>query len=158
MGGLAAYTLQSSDYEVLLSVRHWYPTMTSTQHNETVKVLDKAIGRCARAGQTENWFSTLSCNCPSVTLQYSQFMQNSAVMAMFPNMAADFITRVSFATYSCVELLDFLCSPRTLVRSRNLEYGRGDTLSWPRDLYPEKFGTNFAGKWRSPGRYSSLAD
>jgi hypothetical protein len=38
------------------------------------------------------------------------------------------------------------------------EYGRGDPLRWPRDTpLSAKVGTNF-DKWRSLGRYSSLAD
>jgi hypothetical protein len=37
------------------------------------------------------------------------------------------------------------------------EYGRGDLSHWPRGtLYPQKLA-NFADKWRSLGRYSSLA-
>jgi hypothetical protein len=37
----------------------------------------------------------------------------------------------------------------------NREYGRRDPSRWPRDMiYPQRFGTNFADKWRSIGGLS----
>jgi hypothetical protein len=41
----------------------------------------------------------------------------------------------------------------------NREYGRRDSSRWPHGtLSPQKVGTSLADKWRSLGRYSSLAD
>jgi hypothetical protein len=39
------------------------------------------------------------------------------------------------------------------------EYGHRDSSRWPRGtLYPQRVGISFVDKWRSLGRYSSLAD
>jgi hypothetical protein len=72
---------------------------------------------------------------PSIIVQYSQFIQNNAVISLFPNMAADFITRVSFVKLPCRIARFLLCSSRTLGTVRR--YG-----IWKRKMIGRK--RNFA--------------
>jgi hypothetical protein len=118
--------------------------MTSTQLNETVKKYWTKQFEDARVAVRQwidfsHWLVTVR---PSIIVQYSQFIQNNAVISLFPNMAADFITRVSFVKLLCRNARFLLRSSRTLGIVRRYGIWRRRKIGRKRDFDTLHYGNH----------------